>query len=165
MDMKKFVTGIVVAITLACLPWFARADEQSVLSDEEAVKAAVAGFYEALNIFFTGDVEPMKEVWSHADDVTYMGPGGGLLVGWTEVSAEWDKQAAMKLGGRVMPEDMHITIGHDIALTVNYEKGENVDADGNPLSVSIRATNVFRKENGAWKMIGHHTDPLPFLAK
>jgi hypothetical protein len=29
--------------------------------------------------------------------------------------------------------------------------------------VSIRATNLFRKESGAWKMIGHHTDLLPFL--
>jgi len=28
--------------------------------------------------------------------------------------------------------------------------------------VSIRATNVFRKEGGQWKMIGHHTDLLPF---
>jgi ketosteroid isomerase-like protein len=33
------------------------------------------------------------------------------------------------------------------------------------VQVSIRATNLFRKENGAWKMIGHHTDLLPFLEK
>ncbi len=31
-----------------------------------------------------------------------------------------------------------------------------------PGAVSLRATNVFSKENGAWKMIGHHTDMLPF---
>jgi ketosteroid isomerase-like protein len=43
--------------------------------------------------------------------------------------------------------------------------GSNLDAEGRPLQVSIRATNVFRKENGDWKMIGHHTDLLPFLNK
>jgi hypothetical protein len=31
------------------------------------------------------------------------------------------------------------------------------------VSVSIRATNLFRKEDGSWKMIGHQTDLLPFL--
>ena len=38
-------------------------------------------------------------------------------------------------------------------------------AEGRPLQVSIRATNIFRKEKGEWKMIGHHTDLLPFLDK
>jgi ketosteroid isomerase-like protein len=42
------------------------------------------------------------------------------------------------------------------------EVGDNV-VDGKPQQVSIRATNTFRKENGQWKMIGHHTDLLPFL--
>ena len=37
--------------------------------------------------------------------------------------------------------------------------------DGKPQAVSIRATNLFRKEDGTWKMIGHHTDLLPFLAE
>ena len=31
---------------------------------------------------------------------------------------------------------------------------------GKAEKVSIRVTNVFRKENGAWKVIGHHTDLL-----
>jgi hypothetical protein len=30
---------------------------------------------------------------------------------------------------------------------------------------SIRATNIFRKEDGQWKMIGHHVDLLPQMAK
>ena len=43
----------------------------------------------------------MKKVWSHAEDVTYMGPGGGFRVGWSEVLKDWESQAAMKLGGKV----------------------------------------------------------------
>ena len=107
----------------------------------------------------------MQAVWSHADDVTYMGPVGGFKKGWKAVLEDWNAQAAMKLGGSVKPEDMHITVGRDIALTHNWEKGQNVGPDGKPQQVSIRATNVFRKEGGAWKMIGHHTDLLPNLAK
>ncbi len=112
---------------------------------------------------FKGNIEPMKEVWSHADDVTYMGPTGGIKIGWQEVLSDWQSQADMKLGGTVNPQDMKIYVGSNLAITVNYEKGSNINAEGKPQEVSIRATNTFRKEDGKWKMIGHHTDLLPFL--
>jgi len=134
-----------------------------VNDDKKAVEEAVKQFYVALNAMFEGDVEPMKSVWSHADDVTYMGPAGGLRVGWHEVLVDWEAQAALKLGGKIEPLDLHIMMGPKIAVVINEEKGENVGADGKPLSVSIRATHVFRKEKGQWKMIGDHTDLLPFL--
>ena len=31
--------------------------------------------------------------------------------------------------------------------------------------VKLRATSIFRKEAGLWKMVGHQTDKLPYLAK
>ena len=150
---------------LAILGFMVAGNLHASPADEKAVGEAVTQFYSALNVLFTGDVAPIKEVWSHADDVTYMGPGGGLQKGWTDVLANWESQAAMKLGGQVKPEKMHITVGKEIAMTSNYEIGENTGSDGKPQQVSIRATNVFRKENGKWKMIGHHTDLLPYLAK
>ncbi|HUF09789.1 MAG TPA: nuclear transport factor 2 family protein [Rhodothermales bacterium] len=131
--------------------------------DDEAVRDAAARFYTALNTLFTGDAEPMKALWSHAEDVTYMGPMGGFQAGWSTVEEIWDAQADLKLGGNVEAVDMHITVGHDLAITHNYEKGENEGPDGEALSVSIRATNIFRKEGDEWKMIGHHTDLLPHL--
>lgn len=134
--------------------------------DEKAFLETVDQLYAALNILFTGDAEPMKAIWSHADDVTYMGPAGGLQKGWDqEVRAIWEKQAALKLGGKVTPEDMKVIMGQDIAITSNYEIGENVAKDGTTQEVSIRATNIFRKEDGEWKMIRHHTDILPYLVK
>jgi ketosteroid isomerase-like protein len=134
-------------------------------SDDETqgVRAANDKFYAALNAMFTGDVAPMRDVWSHGDDVTYMGPGGEFTIGWNDVSAKWDAQAALKLGGRVEPKDTRITAGQDMAVASTVEVGHNMDAEGNPMPVEIRATNLFRKENGEWKMIGHHTDLLPFL--
>jgi len=52
---------------------------------EKEVRMAAEQLYAALNSMFEGDLDPMIEVWSHADDVTYMGPSGGILVGWEEV--------------------------------------------------------------------------------
>jgi ketosteroid isomerase-like protein len=134
-------------------------------ADEKAVVEAANEFYVALNAMFTGDLTRMKEVWSHAEDVIYMGPGGGFQIGWTQVISAWKEQAELKLGGEVRAEDMRVTVGRDLAVTHNFERGENVDAEGKRQKVSIRATNLFRKEDGKWKMIGHHTDLLPFLEK
>ena len=141
------------------------ANTQNTSHEERAVMQATTQFYAALNAMFTGDVGPMKAAWSHEDDVTYLDPAGGFQVGWGQVRASWEAQAAMKLGGEVTPENIHITVGRDLAVVQNHEQGENVTADGNPQAVSIRATNLFRKEDGTWKMIGHHTDLLPFLEK
>lgn len=139
--------------------------EDFMKNNEKAVETVVQDFYQALNALFTGNVEPMKEVWSHADDVTYMGPAGKLRSGWADVLADWKAQADLKLGGKVEPLKLHITIGPRLAVVVNEEIGENVDAKGNTQKVSIRATHIFRKEQGGWKMIADHTDLLPFLSQ
>ena len=117
----------------------------------------------SLNTLFKGDATGMEEVWSHANDVTYMGPVGGFQTGWQQVGKRWEQQAALKLGGKVEPKEIHITIGGQLASVQCLEAGNNVDAEGQSEEVSIRATSLFRKENGEWKMIGHHTDPLTYL--
>ncbi len=127
---------------------------------EMAVRQAADQFYDALNVLFTGDVEPMKAAWSHAADVVYMGPGDSIKVGWETVLKDWERQAARKLGGKVAPKDAHFTVGEELAVMYGLEAGENTNIGGKREKVAIRVTNVFRKEGGAWKMIGHHTDLL-----
>jgi len=163
MQMKTTIlsTACLLALTAPC---FAN-PESSSAPDVQAVEQASNQFYASLNAMFTGDVAPMKQIWSHADDVTYMGPSGGIQVGWKKVCATWEAQAAMKLGGNIKPNEIRVTVGGDLAFVNCYELGNNLDAQGQPQQVSIRATNLFRKENGEWKMIGHHTDLLPFLEK
>jgi Ketosteroid isomerase homolog len=70
----------------------------------------------------------------------------------------------MKLGGSIKPAQVKITAGRDLATVSNMEVGSNV-IGGKKTIVSLRATSVYRKENGQWKMIGHHTDLIPRMAK
>jgi ketosteroid isomerase-like protein len=51
-----------------------------------------------------------------------------------------------------------------MASVSGIEVGENV-VDDQPHKFSIRATNIFRKEEGKWKLIAHHTDKVPYLGK
>ena len=132
---------------------------------KDAVLAANAQFYSALNIMFTGDATPMAQIWSHADDATYMGPDGKFLQGWSAIGANWNVQANLKLGGHVAPVEMQVVAGPMLGVVSAYEQGENTNANGKAVKVRMRATNVFRLEDGQWKMIGHHTDLLPYMNK
>jgi ketosteroid isomerase-like protein len=152
------------AALICCSVGVLYAEDNPTNIDANAVRRANRVFYTALNAMFKGDLTPMKTVWSHAADATYLGPDGSFVVGWESTLKSWQKQAAMKLGGKVEPKEIHVTVGHELAVVHNYEVGTNV-VDGKPTTVRIRATNIYRKEDGKWKMIGHHTDVLPFLDK
>ena len=48
----------------------------------------------------------------------------------------------------------------DLDVVSDIENGENLKVQGEFQKVSIRATNIFRKEEGQGKMIGHDVDLL-----
>ncbi len=125
---------------------------------EKELRAANDQFYAALNAMFVGELAPMNAIWSHRNDVTIMGPFGGRLTGWAAVEAEFKKEAGMKLGGHVACKDVFVQVGGDMGYSVCVEEGQNMSADDKPVVVFFRATNVFRLENGQWKLVHHHTD-------
>lgn len=151
---------LVLAFTAALISTSASAD-----SGKDAVLAANDAYFAALNTMFTGDIAPMLALWSHKDDVTSMGPTGKYNRGWAAVKKDWEGQAALKLGGKVEPTDINVVVGTDLAVISDTEIGTNTNADGKTATVKLRGTSMFRKEDGAWKMIGHHTDTLPYLNK
>jgi ketosteroid isomerase-like protein len=122
------------------------------------LRAANDQFYAALNSMFTGDIAPMNAIWSHRDDVTFMGPFGGRLVGWEAVGAEFKREAGLKFGGRVVCKDVLVHVEGDTGYTIGIEEGENMSAEGKPVTVYFRATNIFHVEAGQWRLIHHHTD-------
>lgn len=131
--------------------------EYRPLSDD-LLRAVNDSLYAALNAMFTGDTALLYSIWSHADDVTLMGPFGGRLTGWEAVGKEFKKIADMKLGGKIFCRDSHIYAGTDVGYVICVEEGENRSPEGKPVMVSHRATNIFRLEGGQWKLIHHHTD-------
>jgi ketosteroid isomerase-like protein len=108
---------------------------------------ATERFYSALNAVLGGDAAAMLDVWSHADDVSYMSPFGELLAGWEPVRGSWEAQAAQRLGGSVAPEELRHYASPELGAVVGFERG-SVEIDGVSTPVD------------SWAMIGHHTDPL-----
>lgn len=159
------VAGLAVTTVADTAPARPRAASRpAAQSNQQAVAAATAKFYAALNTMFTGNGQPMKDTWSHAKDVVYMGPDGQYLIGWDKIEPRWTAQAAAKLGGHVNAEQLNIVAGADLGIVTCIEAGENI-VNGKTEAVRLRATNVFRKEAGVWKMIGHQTDLLGYMNK
>ena len=129
-----------------------------------ALRKVIMRFYAALNAMLAGEAEPMVKLWSRRPDVTYMGPDGNVWHGWIEIDADFAAAAAKKRGGSVEPEDITIAVGRDLAAIADIENGRRM-VNGQLQTNSLRATSFFRLEGGQWKMIGHHVDPDPALAK
>lgn len=132
-------------------------------SAEKALMEANQQFYDALAAMFTGDMGPMQAVWSHRDEVSLQGPFGGRLDGWQAVEAHFTKESQMGMAGRVLSVDARACIGTDMAYVICTELGDEMTIGGKPVVVNHRATNVFRLEDGQWKMVHHHTDLAPTL--
>jgi ketosteroid isomerase-like protein len=130
--------------------------------ETDEVHQASDRFYAALNRVLNGDSGPMMEVWSHTSDVSTMHPIGDREVGWEQVEGPWQQVASMASGGRVAIEDQSIQAGGDLAYEVGTEVGDGTIA-GDAVSFKQRVTNIYRREDGVWKTVHHHTDKNPAM--
>jgi ketosteroid isomerase-like protein len=162
--MKTLINIPIVLLLAATLLMGCQSDKSqkqehlSAMEAEQGLREANEKLYSGLNAMFEGNIDSLVDLWSHSEDVTQMGPFGGRLTGWESVYEEFKGNAEMKLGGKITCEDLHVFAGNEMGYTICVEVGENKDADGNIIKVSHRATNIFRLEEGEWKLVHHHTD-------
>jgi len=128
--------------------------------DKAAIQSAHQAWFVALNAMLNGDPTPFAEIYSHADDVSYMSAEGGLRVGWDATWRDWQAQAGLARGGHVEDVESHIIVNGDMAVVQFVEKAIINNADGVGIEQTARETSVYRREHGAWKIVAHHADAL-----
>ena len=131
------------------------------MSTQDDVRAVSDRFYSGLSRM---DVAALPEIWSHSDDVTTMHPMGGEQVGWEEVRTSFEQAAGSMTDSQVTLLDQRIYAGTDLAYETGIERG-SAKLAGEPIEFEQRVTNVYRLEDGRWKMIHHHTNVSPGLAE
>ena len=116
----------------------------------------------ALSHLVNGDPGPYLALWSHADDVTVMGGFGSYETGWDRVRQNTEFAASRFRGGQVSGvEEMAASASGDLAYAVWIERGEvQVEGREEPAPLAVRITHVFRREDGVWKIIHRHGDPI-----
>jgi ketosteroid isomerase-like protein len=106
-----------------------------------------------------GDPEPRRALWSRNEPVSVLGAWRNAF-GQAEVGALFTS-----LGDSFSDctsyefELLAFDVAGDMAYTAGLER-TSTSVDGTPRSYTLRATQVYRRENNAWKVAHRHGDTV-----
>jgi len=132
-------------------------------TDGGAVAEITALLDAATGRILGGDGGGWKDLVSAADDVTLLGAYGGHTTGHDEVATRFDYVAGTYAGaaGTTWRENVARWVGDDWACFVDIEHHRaNLDGSPEPVDFAYRATHLLRREQGVWKVVLRHADPI-----
>lgn len=104
-----------------------------------------------------GDAGPRAALWSHDDPVTLFGAEVNRS-GWDELGPTFDWVAGRFSGCESLEyEIVAAGASGDLAYLVAIER-ITATAKGETVAYALRATTVFRRENGEWRVAHRHGD-------
>jgi ketosteroid isomerase-like protein len=107
-----------------------------------------------------GDAAPRRAIWSRSDPVTVLGAWKSAT-GQNEVSDLFGQlEATFSNCTSYSHEIVAADVIGDMAYTVGYEHTQ-ASVNGEPRTYSLRATQVYRREDGEWKVAHRHADTVP----
>jgi ketosteroid isomerase-like protein len=123
----------------------------------------VEQYHLALNEFFNGNPEPVKSFFSHRDDVTLANPLVGLPArGWERVAATLEHASSRFTDGQIVGfETLAKYVTPELAYVLLIERDKvKVGGSEDTASSALRVTMIFRPEEGTWKVVHRHADPI-----
>ena len=115
----------------------------------------------AASAFMQGDMRTYLSLIHHAEDYTLMAPFGGPVTHGFDGSEE--SVAAMErffAAGEVQVELVQSYASGDLVVLVMVEHQHAVVGGLPDQDWSLRVTLVFRRDDGDWKLVHRHADPL-----
>jgi ketosteroid isomerase-like protein len=125
------------------------------------LEQVVQQYHRALDVLVRGRAEPFKALFSRADDVVLANPFGPAVKGWDDVSAALDYASSRFSDGEASGFDRKATyLTTDLATIYEVEHGK-VSVGGGPVAAWVlRTTTTFRREDGTWRVVHRHADPI-----
>ncbi len=109
-----------------------------------------------------GNAEPALRLFSHREDVTLANPFAPPVRGWEQV-AEVSERAASQFrdGEMVGYETIEKHVTPELAYVVRVERARaKVGGSEDTVPIALRATMIFRPEDGVWKVVHRHADSI-----
>ena len=122
----------------------------------------VEQYHQALGEFAKGNPEPNKLVFSHREDVTLANPLGPPARGWEQVAATLERAASVIREGEVTGFDIVAKyVTPELAYIVWVERAKaKLGGRQDIVPFALRVTTIFRPEEGTWKVVHRHADPI-----
>ncbi len=128
----------------------------------EDLDEVIEQFQLALNEFLKGNPEPAQNLFSHRDDVSLANPLGPPARGWDEVAATMGRAASNFRDGEITGfETVAKYVTPELAYVVWIERAKAKVGGREDIAPSaLRVTMIFRPEEGTWKVVHRHADPI-----
>ena len=112
--------------------------------------------------FLKGNPEPVKNLFSRREDVTLANPYGPPVRGWDEVAKTIEHAASLRSDGTFVEWQIVAKyVSAELAYVVQIERAEaKIGAREDITPLAVRATMIFRPEDGEWKVVHRHADPI-----
>jgi ketosteroid isomerase-like protein len=126
------------------------------------VDALIEQFHLAAGEFLKGNPEPNKGLFSHREDVTIANPYGPPVRGWEQVARTIDHASSLRRDGELVSvEIIGKYVTPELAYVVEIEHAKaKVGGRKDITPYDLRATMIFRPEDGGWKIVHRHADPI-----
>ena len=117
---------------------------------------------QASQAYVSGDGKPLVKISAAKSPATFFSPGGDLTEGAKKVAARYKKDAE----GFASAEDnkfetFQMEADENIAFWVGLQKSTVLmKGKKKPIPMTLRVTEIFRRDNDEWKMIHRHADFL-----
>jgi len=119
-------------------------------------------YHLALDEIMKGSPDGYKRAYSRRDDVTLANPFGPPARGWDEVAKTLERAASHYRDGEATGfENVAKYVSDELAYTVEMERCKaKVEGRDDVTPIAVRVTTIFRAEDGTWKVVHRHADPI-----
>jgi ketosteroid isomerase-like protein len=128
----------------------------------EDVDEFIAQFRLAQGEFLKGNPEPVKKLFSHTEDVSHASPYGPPVRGWDEVAKAIDHSSSLRSDGELVGSEIVAKyVSPELSYIVQIERIKaKVGGREDITPFALRTTMIFRPEDGEWKVVHRHADPI-----
>jgi ketosteroid isomerase-like protein len=127
--------------------------------DDEFVTWVETALYDAEFALHNGDGDPRRALWSRNEPVSILGA-------WRNANGQQEVEELFTALENMFSNCTSYTfelsafdVVGDMAYTVGFEHSSS-SVDGQPRSYVLRATQVYRREGGEWKVAHRHADTV-----
>jgi hypothetical protein len=157
----KLANWMLLLTLMQIYPSETRAQEAFVA--DETFDTFLQRFEDAQSRFVNGDPIAWIQMAAKDESVSIFGALGGYEQGWVEVGPRYEWAAAQykNSGAKKSIEYLSKYADERFAYTVAIERDQVRTAEGTETEPrALRATQVFRRVDGEWKLVHRHADPL-----